>query len=167
MNDELREILYQIKTGETSVAQNLIVVDARIDGVDFRSSDISYLVSQKSIFSCCNMSHSNLSGASFDGVAVKDTSLLGANLSKASFYDCSLEFVDLKQASMIRAEFTNVSFKSVDFDGADLLGASFDSCDLRGVDLKKAKLEGVHLFDCAFDESIQTAAGVIFASLKN
>jgi DMSO/TMAO reductase YedYZ molybdopterin-dependent catalytic subunit len=72
----------------------------------------------------------DLSGAHFEGAAIKACDLSGVNLNGAACKD---------------ANFTRSRFTAADLRGADLSGCDLEGADLRGADLREADLRGALL----------------------
>lgn len=98
---------------------------------NFSRSQILYCECKEGSFRNCNFTGSNLSGAAFVDVFVRDSSFESANM----------EYAQICFSSMVKNDFTGTRLSYSSFLGTDLTGSIFDGANMEGVSFAEATIK--------------------------
>jgi uncharacterized protein YjbI with pentapeptide repeats len=95
-----------------------------LDHVDFRSSNLSDIEFDGSLYSC-RFDEATLKHANFENVMAAGSSFRGADLRNVGFWEAYLHHADFQGAQLSGANFARAKLQGANFDGVDLSDVVF------------------------------------------
>lgn len=125
-------------------------VDREFEGHDFTDEDLSWLHTERAVFSECNFSGANLAESQHRASAFRNCTFRRTSLWHSEFAQCSMLGSVFVQCRMRPIAFDEVDFTLAVLGGNDLRGVDLSGCRLREAslveaDLRKAVLRGADL----------------------
>jgi len=134
-DDLLRKYANGERNFRNITIRNVDIIDANLEGADFRSSDLSF-----SYFY-----NVNFKGADFTNAKIKKSIFQNTYLTRANFRNADLSLSFFSHATLKNTNFTKSNLTHAYFYKSDFCGADFRGTKLKGITFNETNSENIRM----------------------